>query len=139
LRAQADKLAQPAGTAEPVSAKTLPAQEATEVERKESTLAPWLLIGGGGAVLAGGVVVALLGRSDISDVENAKDGTRWSAVKGKEDSGPRKVMIGSVLGGLGVAAAATGLVWLLMSDRHAGEAKTQVGFGLEGVQVSGRF
>ncbi len=140
LRAQADKLAEQ--TVEPVQAP-VPAPEqptkAPAAEAKHSRLGPWLLVGGGGAALAGGVVVLLLGRSDIASVEDAKEGTRWSSVKDKADSGPRKVMIGSVLGGVGVAALTAGILWMLLDDDDASERQTQVGLSPNGVAVLGRF
>jgi len=143
LRAQAEKLAQAAEQAPPQSGaiEEAPAAQAprTSDEPHQSKVGPWLLMGMGGAALAGGAVVVILGRSDISAVEDAKAGTRWSSVKDQVDSGPRKVMIGSVLGGVGAAALLSGVIWYVMGNKDFGDANTQVGVSAEGVRVWGRF
>jgi len=140
LRAQAAKLTNTnAPTENPSNEAAEPALASGAATPERAALAPWLLIGGGGAALASGLVVGLLGRSDISDVEDAKQDTRFSSVQDQVDAGPRKVMIGSVLAGVGTIAAAAGVVWLLLGDDDAGESNTQVGLSSDGVQVWGRF
>lgn len=141
LTTQANKLAEQApDESKEAETPAEPAPAESEPDTAESSkLAPWLLIGGGGAVLASGVVVGFLGQSDISDVEDAKQGTSYSSVKDQVDSGPRKVVIGSVLAGVGAASAVAGLVWLLLSDDAPGESKAQVSVSAEGIQVWGRF
>lgn len=143
LRAQAEKLAEADEQAPPESGATEEAPLAqaapTPGEAHHSTLGPWLLMGTGGAALAGGAVVVILGRSDISAVEDPKPGTRWSSVKDQVDSGPRKVVIGSVLGGIGAAALLSGVIWYVMGNKDSHNANTQVGVSAQGVEVWGRF
>lgn len=82
-------------------------------------LAPWLVIGGGGAVLVTGVVLTVIGTGQISDVENAERSSAWADVSDKADSGPVLATTGVVLMSLGAVGAAAGVVWLLSADDDA--------------------
>lgn len=98
----------------------------------------WALMGGGAAVLAGGVVLVVLGRGDIGDVEDPDPGTTWPDVADKETRGPRLVGAGIAAASLGLVAAAAGLTWWLIGDED-----TPVAAALEptpgGLGLRGRF
>lgn len=88
-------------------------------------IAPWLVIGGSGAVLLTGVVLTIVGTGQIADVEGAARGSSFSDVSGSADSGPMLATTGVVLMSLGAVGAAVGVVWLLGSgDDEAAPALT---------------
>lgn len=99
--------------------QVVPTSTPTESASDGPGLAPWLVIGGGGAVLLTGVVLTVIGTGQISDVENAERMSAWSDVSGKADSGPVLATTGVVLMSLGAVGAAAGVVWLLSADDGA--------------------
>ncbi len=97
-------------------------------------IAPWLLIGGGGAVAVAGLVLTLVGNGQIADVEDAERGSMWSSVEGKADSGPTLATTGVVMLTLGVASAAVGVVWMLSAS---GEDHVEMVIGPGAIAIAG--
>src|SRR6185436_18586535 len=91
---------------------------------------PWVLVGVGGAMMAGGGVLLLLALNDIHDVEHP-DGMDWSEVSDANAAAPIKSGIGFALLGVGAAGVAAGLIWALGSpnDEHARAGRTQLALG----------
>ncbi len=84
----------------------------TSADRTDE-LVPWFVAGGGAvAAIAGGVLFAL-GRSDVSTVEGAAKGTHFKDVSGANDRAPLLTGTGTALAGVGVAAIALGVYWLV--------------------------
>lgn len=75
----------------------------SRADARSSTLLPWLLVGGGGAVAVTGVVLFAIGRSKAADVTDAEDGTSYASIRDAQDDAP-------VLSNAGIALAAAGLV-----------------------------
>lgn len=108
---------------------------AAQDESASPGIAPWLVIGGSGALLVTGVVLTIIGTGQISDVENAPMPSDWSAFSGRADSGPVLATTGVVLMTLGAAGAAVGVMWLLgSSDDQAG---TTVAIGPGSIVMAG--
>jgi hypothetical protein len=84
---------------------------------RSSKAVPIALLAGGGAVAAAGLVIGLVGVSEASD---AAPGDVEAA-----DSARAKALTGDVVVGVGVAAAAVGVVLLLVGDDGAPPARDQ--------------
>ena len=97
--------------------------------------APWIVVGVSGAVLAGGVVMLVLGRLDAGTVENAERGTRWEDVAGAADRATPLTLAGSIALGIGAAGVALGVVWVMLADESDDAAGVHFGPGA----VWGRF
>lgn len=104
-------------------------------------IAPWIVVGGGGAAVIGGVVMMVVGSSQASEVTGASDGTQWKDIEGSAGSANTFWGIGLGLTGLGVAAAAVGLVWALSdsSSDHAVASATRLRFGATSLTLEGSF
>jgi tetratricopeptide (TPR) repeat protein len=77
---------------------------------------PWILTGVGGAATITGIVVWIVGHGDISTAETACNGRTGCqpSVASQGNSGRRLETAGAVVGGVGLATLAGGLVWLLL-------------------------
>jgi tetratricopeptide (TPR) repeat protein len=72
---------------------------------------PWVVTSVGGVLVLVGAVLLPLGLKDKAEVEEAKLDTPWSSVREAHDRAPRRIALGGVLMGTGLAAAAAGLIW----------------------------
>jgi tetratricopeptide (TPR) repeat protein len=90
----------------------------------------------GGAVLAAGVVLLVLGELDRATVEHPAAGSTWAAISDAASTGP-------VLEGAGVAALAVGAVALVggivWATTSSGERRTEVRASLSGLSIAGTF
>ena len=103
---------------------------------------PWVLVGGGGALIVGGVVLLALARSDIDQVENPGDDARWEPDSADAyDAAPVKSGVGIALLGVGAAGAAVGLVWALggSDERSARATSLRVAVAPQRIAVRGSF
>lgn len=101
-----------------------------------ASTAGWVLVVGGGVALATGAVVFAVGAGDVSTVEGAADGTPWVELRDPYNRAPVLTSIGLVVGSLGAAALATGLV-LVLTSGEGGE--TTVALGPTGLWVRGEL
>lgn len=138
----------PGPAPEPQAQPETDAQAQTEPEPAAKVddgpgLVPWVVIGGGGALIAGGVVSGLLARADEQALEDAcPDGRCSAADLEKADSGKTKALVADILMGAGIATAAVGVVFLFWQPWKSNE-RASVRFGCVpgGCQagVAGRF
>ena len=111
--------------------------------------APWILTGVGGAALAAGIVVFVVGASDVSEANKDCPNHQCppgliGAATSKQNDGYTLENAGAVVGGVGAAAALAGIIWGLV---RAGAVVPTVGAnvspvvsnGYGGVAVGGRF
>lgn len=84
--------------------------------------APWIVLGGAGALAVAGGILFAMGRSDLSTVEDAPPGTPFRDVEDAADRAPVLTGVGGALIGAGVAGLAAGLVWIL-ADSPADDAR----------------
>jgi membrane protein implicated in regulation of membrane protease activity len=107
-----------------------------------SSVLPWSLVIGGGALTAGGVVLFALGRAAASDVENAKDGATYASIRDAQSRAPVLSNLGIALIGVGLAAAGAGVVLFALRKPADGEhpaPAASVALAPGGVGVSGVF
>jgi tetratricopeptide (TPR) repeat protein len=89
---------------------------------------PWILTGVGGAATIAGIVVWVVGHGDISTAETACNGRTGCqpAVASQGNNGRRLETAGAVVGGVGLATLAGGLVWLIL--QKPAESPTSAAF-----------
>ncbi len=120
------------------------------VSPRGHTIYPWIVVGTGVALAAGGAVVAIVGKGKISDGEDACPGRACAtqALADDGNSGRSQATVGVVLAGVGVAAIAGGLIWHFAEPTSArtSDATTRrlnvtpaVAPGYAGGVVQGRF
>jgi PEGA domain-containing protein len=87
------------------------------------SVAPWIVVAGGGVVLITGGVLLGVALSDKSDIEDTPKGSRsWSEVESAYDRVPVMSTIGSILIGVGAAGVAAGLAWKFWPDESGEQA-----------------
>lgn len=130
--------APPVQPAEPEEPEPAPVTESRSI-------LPWVTVGVGGAATIAGTVVFFDGRKKVADAEEVCPTRRCSAdIANKGNAGRREQTIGLIVGGVGLAAVAGGVVWGLMFNEpttvvtETGIAP-QVGPDFAGVQFAGRF
>lgn len=109
------------------------------IKREPRSVAPWIVTGVAGAVAVTGVVLIALALSDISSVEQARDGTRWSSVKSAYDRAPALSSVGFVMLGVGAAGTAAGLSWALWPKRTEPAASVALRLAPGQIHIAGHF
>jgi hypothetical protein len=105
-----------------------------------SDLAPYIVMGAGGAALIAGAVLVGIAASDKSAVENAPEGKSWPELEPRYNRGRTFFPVGFALMGVGLAGVAVGLTWKLWptsSQERAPSAHLRV--TPLGLDLSGRF
>ncbi len=96
---------------------------AAEQEGDSDSVAPWIVVAGGGVVLVTGGVLLGVAISDKSDIEDTRKGSRsWSDVEGAYDRVPVLSTIGAIMIGVGAAGVAAGLTWNFWPDDSGEQA-----------------
>jgi hypothetical protein len=110
------------------------------------SIAPWVVVGIGGAAVVAGVVVYAIGAGDVSSAEascpNHQCAPGDTASVSKGNDGRTLETAGAVVAGVGAAAVAAGLAWhFLQPERHAPSAFATpvVAPGYAGISLSSRF
>lgn len=85
----------------------------------------WALVAAGAASGIAGMAMSIVGRRDISLLEQPLSGTRWEDVSSLQTRGPRYVRTGTALVLLGAASMTTGLVLVLRSPSSSGPVRAQ--------------
>jgi hypothetical protein len=129
-------------TAPIASASGAPTMPATQ---GPPSLAPWLVVGGGGVALVAGVVLFAVGASDISSAEKqcpTHGSCTSSAAADQGNTGRTLETVGVVAGAVGIAGVAGGLVWHFMEpvpQSPAARVTPTLGPSFAGLQVVGSF
>jgi tetratricopeptide (TPR) repeat protein len=102
-------------TATPGQSPTAPpsSSELPPASGGRHSVAPWVLVGAGGAATITGVVLFLVGAGKVSDAAN-KCPTRTNCDPSTADEGNNGrtlETVGGIAGGIGLAAVAGGLIW----------------------------
>ncbi len=143
----------PTETADPSVApvETVPASEPSEViapvesttddTPREPEIAPWIVLGVGGAVLLGGAISMGVAASEASRVTSPTPGTPWSSLEGVASTADTVWALGLVFLGVGGATATVGLVWGLASGgaEDAQDAQVRLRVGPLGVSLEGEL
>ncbi len=116
------------------------APQAAHPKPSAHSVVPWLVVGGGGVLLVTGIVVLAVGAGKVSEVKSACPAppggdigvcpansvfNQFSAQE-QDKQGKALETVGVIVGGLGVAAIAGGLVWHFIekpADREASSAR----------------
>jgi Tetratricopeptide repeat len=116
----------PASTApEPAPALVTPTSTVPDqVSHKGSSTLPWIVTGLGGAATITGVILYVVGAGDISSAENSCPSRSNCApnVASQGNSGRSLETVGAIVGGVGLATAAAGIVWLVVQKPTASSA-----------------
>jgi hypothetical protein len=108
-------------------------------EKTGPGIAPWLLIGGGGAVAIAGGVALVLALSYKSDVENPSGNSpRYEDYKSKQDLVGPLSTVGIIGIGAGLAAVTGGVIWKLRSNKPDHET-TSLRLNPTGMQLHVQF
>jgi hypothetical protein len=147
--------AMPSASAAPVpsvTATAAPTSEPLTAQTSSHSIAPWVVVGLGGAALITGAVLYVVGSSNVSSSESdcpppnhtGPNCTTSDASSG--NSGRSLETVGVVAGSVGIAAVAGGLLWHFMEPTSSSPQQTgkplvvpQVAPGYAGVGVIGRF
>ena len=102
----------PVASAPPAVVAPAPASPST-TPVPEHTTAPWIAFGLGGAALATGVVLYAVGWGNISSADSSctSRACPLESEVTQGNNGRTLVTVGGVVGGVGLAAAAAGLIW----------------------------
>lgn len=135
-----------AEAAQPASPVAVEPSDDVTASEGGASLAPWLVAGGGAATAIAGTVVFFTGKAKVADADElcpSRQCPREIADKG--NAGRRQQTVGLVVGGVGVAALASGVVWgLFFDDAEPSAAATtaltpRVGLGFAGLEFASRF
>ena len=109
-------------------------------------VAPWVLVGVGGAAVLTGVVLYIVGAGKVSNDESICGSTHLQCPPGSPaiadgNSGRSLETVGGIVGGVGVAAVAGGLIWHFLEPSSSSSAAVApvVTPGYAGISLGGRF
>jgi|HubBroStandDraft_4_1064222.scaffolds.fasta_scaffold174322_2 tetratricopeptide (TPR) repeat protein len=109
---------------------------------------PWVVVGIGGAAVVGGIVMYAVGAGDVSSASNACGAARKctsASAASQGNTGRTLENVGAVVGSVGVAAVALGLVWHFVAKPSAAPAAATtlvtpvVAPGYGGLALGGAF
>jgi hypothetical protein len=112
---------------------------ALEPSSGSSDLAPYIVMGAGGAALIAGAVLVGIAASDKSAVENAAQGVTWPELEPRYNRGRTFFPVGFALMGVGLAGVAAGLTWKLWPSSHERAPSARLRVSPLGVELSGGF
>ncbi len=99
----------------------------------------WLTIGGGAALIAGGVVFGLQAASKRSELEKAWASPDYASLYDTKSGEVKSAaLVADVLYGVGAATTGVG-IWMLVRSRHAVAVAPAVGGGEVGLVAAGSF
>jgi tetratricopeptide (TPR) repeat protein len=99
---------------------------------------PWIVAGAGGVVAIVGAILVGVAYGDIGTVQNAAMGTFYDSVMSADQQAPILSGVGFAAIGVGLAAAAAGIVWGIVGSSPSSES-VAVRIGPGGVSIAGTF
>jgi hypothetical protein len=120
------------------SSRPGPPRAAAEDDARSDSIAPWIVVGTGGAVMVAGAVFLGVALSDKAELEGASQGDfYWAEVEDTYDRVPVFSTIGAIMIGVGAAGIGAGLAWKFWpSEETAPVALTPAP---NGVVMTGKF
>ena len=100
---------------------------AATAEKPRSTFAGWALVGVGVAAAGTGAVFGVLGKVREDELAGSPCGQNGTCAHDDVDAVRRRYWVGGVVGGVGVAATAVGLWYLLTRHREVPSAAASLG------------
>jgi hypothetical protein len=126
-----------AATVQPSPAPVPSGKPAPPAESDFDRIAPWVVVGVGGALVVGGGILVGLAVADVNSVEEADNPTEWSSVSDAYDRSTGRSATGIVLISLGALGIAGGLAWKFWPGTEDDSVAVQLTPG--GVQIRGRL
>lgn len=133
----------------PPSATSAPATSASATPPPETgghSVAPWIVVGVGGAAVIAGVVLYAVGNGDVTTASNACPSRQNcpQSVADQGNNGRTLETVGVVVGAVGLAGVAGGLIWHFLEPTSpsgaSGAALTPaVAPGYAGLSLGGKF
>ncbi len=113
------------------------AEEGSRLVEVSAGSGPWVVAGIGVALVGAGVALALVGNARINRVNGAAMGPWTDALMNDYDTGPTFATAGWIVGGVGVAAIASGIIWAVTGKKlvRASELRASVGFRSSGASI----
>jgi hypothetical protein len=108
-------------------------------ESGSSDLAPYIVMGAGGAALVAGAVLVGIAAADKHAVEHAKEGATWPELEPRYNRGRTFFPVGFALMGVGLAGVAAGLTWKLWPAGQERAPSAQLHVSPWGLELSGGF
>ncbi|UJR86921.1 tetratricopeptide repeat protein [Sandaracinus amylolyticus] len=102
-------------------------------------IGPWIVVGGGAAVVVAGAILLGAGLADRSAVEDPAPGATWADAEAAYDRGPALLTSGIVLLPVGAAIVGAGLAWALIPVESGGVERISLRVGPASIAVAGRF
>jgi tetratricopeptide (TPR) repeat protein len=116
----------------------IPKPAPTQLERPPPPRWPWLLVGGGAAITAGGAALLGLALEAKAKVEHPASGSSWRDVEDDHAHVKPWSTAGSILLGVGAVTLASGLI-LRLKTKRAHEPRAGADLALRGLRVWGTF
>lgn len=108
-------------------------------EPDSGSLAPYIVMGAGGAALVAGAVLVGIAASDKRAVEHAKEGATWPELEPRYNRGRTFFPVGFALMGVGLAGVAAGLTWKLWPAERERAPSARLELSPTGIELSGKF
>lgn len=120
-------------------------EQLREASSEGPGVAPWIVaIGGGVAAITGGIFVGLAAAdqacvSDPSGCVQDPENPTWAEVSAGHERAPTYQVVGWTLIGVGAAAAAAGVIWMIVASPDAESEEVSAHLTPMGMQLRGRF
>lgn len=118
---------------------TRPQPPPPAAEPGSGNLAPYIVMGAGGAALVAGAVLVGIAASDKHAVEHAKEGATWPELEPRYNRGRTFFPVGFALMGVGLAGVAAGLTWKLWPGEQERAPSARLQLSPSGIELSGTF
>lgn len=102
-------------------------------------VAPWIVLGIGGAAAVTGAVLLGLGYADIARVSDVPDGTDYATVRGADQEAPVLTGVGWALLGAGAAVAVGCIIWGVAASGHGSSETVALRVGPSSLVLMGSF
>jgi hypothetical protein len=111
-------------------------------------IAPWLVVGAGGALVLTGTIFYIIGAGNVSDAETqcSNRSSCPQSIADKGNSGRSQETVGGIMLGVGLAAVGGGLAWFFLTKGKEPAPKTTssmifptFGPGFAGLSAQGHF
>lgn len=140
IRLLRDAIADRERQAEPTETPASPPAPQQPPDEEGPGAGPFVVMGIGGAAAITGVVLLALASSAASNVDGAPEGTPWTDVSGDYDSAGTLGVAGGIALGVGAAAVAAGLGWLIAGGSgEPGTRDAALRLGPTGIDLRGTF
>ncbi|HET8936902.1 MAG TPA: hypothetical protein VFN67_25840 [Polyangiales bacterium] len=122
-----------------VKGQVQPVTPPPAAEPGTGNLAPYIVMGAGGAALVAGAVLVGIAAADKHAVEHAEEGATWPELEPRYNRGRTFFPVGFALMGVGLAGVAAGLTWKLWPSTQERAPTARLQLSPSGIELSGKF